>query len=217
MPPILLLDKPRGMTSAKAVERVKRALGAKKVGHGGTLDPLATGLLIIGINEGTKRLTEYLKLPKTYEAEILLGECRSTGDLEGEIVETADVPQIPREDIEEALKSMEGTLTLPVSAYSALKRDGEPLYKKARRGEEVEPPLRDMEVREAKLYDISYKFADKKMLVKVVFDVGSGTYIRSLAEELGKRLGYPATLANLRRTKIGEFDIKDAKTLDQLL
>lgn len=215
MPPILLLDKPRGITSAKAVERVKHALGAKKVGHGGTLDPLATGLLIIGINEGTKALTTYLKLPKTYEAEILLGERRSTGDLEGEVIETTDVPEIPREEIEKALKSMEGTLTLPVSAYSAVKQGGEALYKKARRGENVAVPLRAMEVRKADYFDIS-KYSEGKWAVKVVFDVGSGTYIRSLAEELGRRLGYPATLAKLRRTRIGEFDIKDAKTLEQL-
>lgn len=214
--PTILLDKPRGITSAKAVERVKRALGVKKAGHAGTLDPLATGLLLIGINEGTKKLTEYLKLPKTYEAEILLGERRSTGDLEGTVLERAAVPEIPKEDIVRALASMEGVLDLPVSAYSAIKQGGEELYKKARRGEDVVLPVRQMQITKA-AYGDSLAPMPGKFLIKAVFDVGSGTYIRSLAEELGRRLGgYPATLANLRRTKIGDFDIKDAKTLEQL-
>ena len=212
---IFLLDKPAGITSAKAVARVKRALDVRKAGHAGTLDPLATGLLIIGINEGTKKLAEYLKLPKTYEAEILLGMRTDTGDLEGKVLEEREVLPFSEDAVEAALGGMVGTLELPVSPYSALKRGGEPLYKKARRGETVEPVIRKMEVRSAELLFIHHSsFLQKaRMILQVKFDVGSGTYIRSLAEELGRRLGVPATLASLKRTRVGNFDIKDAKPL----
>ena len=220
---IILLDKPAGVTSAKAVERVKRALGSRKAGHAGTLDPLATGLLIVGLNEGTKKLAEYLKLPKTYEAGILLGKRTDTGDLEGKVIEELEAgsSQLTERAVSEALEGMRGTLKLPVSPYSALKRGGEPLYKKARRGEAVEPVIRAMEVRSAELLGLSYSnvlqnISIRSLVFRVRFDVGSGTYIRSLAEELGRRLGYPATLASLRRTRIGEFDIKDATTLEEL-
>ncbi len=223
---LIFLDKPAGITSAKAVARVKRALGVRKAGHAGTLDPLATGLLIIGINEGTKKLSEYLKLPKTYEAEILLGLRTATGDLEGKVLEEKPVGEIAESAVQEALAGMVGTLELPVSPYSALKRGGEPLYKKARRGEEVEPVIRNMEIRSAEFLGISEthhsSFLQKArmmpgVIVRTRFDVGSGTYIRSLAEELGRRLGYPATLAGLRRTRIGEFRIEDAKALSDFV
>ncbi len=225
MEEILLLDKPQGITSAKAVARVKRALRVRKAGHAGTLDPLATGLLLIGINEGTKKLAHYLKLPKTYEAGILLGTRTDTGDLEGRVLEEREPPVVEESAVREALAGMVGTLSLPVSPYSALKRGGEPLYKKARRGETVERIVRDMEIRSAELLGppVSGSYASvlqntgiRNSVVSVRFDVGSGTYIRSLAEELGKRLGYPATLASLRRTRIGGFDIKDAKSLEEI-
>lgn len=203
------------MTSAAVVAVVKRVLQAKKVGHAGTLDPLATGLLIIGVDEGTKLLANYLKLPKTYEAEILLGEKRSTGDLEGEVIEAGEVSNLLPEDAKQAVLSMVGKRTLPVPVYSALKRGGESLYKKARRGERVEAPLREMVVRSARYGDIS-KGTAGKIVMRATFDVESGVYIRSLAEELGRRLGYPATLAGLRRTRVGEFRVEDALTLEDI-
>ena len=209
---LILLNKPEGITSAKAVERVKHVLQAKKAGHAGTLDPLATGLLIIGINEGTKALTRYLKLPKTYEAEILIGESTTTGDREGEVAEKKVVKDLPKDATKKALESMVGFLNLPVSAYSAIKQKGVPLYKRVRRGEQVELPIRKMEVRSVECGAIS-SYSRDTYLVKATFDVGSGTYIRSLAEELGKRLGYPAHLHALHRTRIGGFDIKDAEEL----
>lgn len=213
---LLLIDKPAGKTSMDVIRVLRRKLGIKKIGHAGTLDPLATGLMLIGIGPGTKKLTELVKLDKEYVAEIRIGERRSTGDLEGVILEEKEVTELPKEAVELALQSMIGTLTLTVSAYSAIKVNGVPMYKKARKaeqkGEVVEDvPVRDMRVDEAEL--LSYKIDGGRAVATVCFTVGSGTYVRSLAEELGRRLNYPATLQNLRRTKVGIFDIKDAQPL----
>lgn len=213
---ILLIDKPKGITSFDVIRRLRRELGIKKMGHAGTLDPLATGLMIIGVEKGTKKLNEYLKLPKEYIAEIRIGERRSTGDLEGVVLESKEVEKMDEVLIQNVIQDMVGTQILPVSAYSAIKKDGVPFYKRARKaeakGEAIEDvPMREMEVTEAELLHIEY--VDLFCVLTVRFYVGSGTYIRSLAEEVGKRLEYPATLQNLRRTKIGEFAISDARTL----
>lgn len=215
MSDILLIDKPSGITSFDVIRRLRRRLGIKKMGHAGTLDPLASGLMIIGVGEGTKKLASYFKLDKTYITEILLGQKTTTGDLEGEALEQAEVVAVTAPEVVQTLDSMIGTLTLPVSAYSAIKKDGVPFYKKARaaeaRGEivpETELPLREMKVYNAELLSV----ADN--VIKVRFDVGSGTYIRSLGEELGRRLGYPATLKSLRRVRVGEFKIEDAETIE---
>lgn len=218
---ILLIDKPTGITSFDVIRRLRRKLGIKKMGHAGTLDPMATGLMIIGVGDGTKKLTEYVKLDKEYVAEILIGIKTASGDITGEVIEKKDVPEeavgtFSVEKISDAMASMVGVLTLPVSAYSAIKKDGVPFYKKAfaaeRKGEtvpEAELPIREMKVYEAELLD----FDIENKVIKARFKVGSGTYIRSLAEELGRRLGYPATLKSLRRTVIGEFKIEDAESI----
>jgi tRNA pseudouridine55 synthase len=197
-----------------------------RMGHAGTLDPLATGLMIVGVGSGTKKLTEYIKLDKEYIAEILVGERRSTGDMEGEIMEECAVAETffsreNKEKVTATLADMVGILTLPVSAYSAIKKDGVPMYKRARKAEKTgevitDVPERAMTVYEAELLSITNSTVNrtKRAVVSVRFAVGSGTYIRSLAEELGRRLGYPATLAALRRTKIGAFKIEDAKPLN---
>ena len=213
---IILVDKPKGITSFDVIRRLRRELGIRKMGHAGTLDPLATGLMIIGVNTGTKKLNEFLKLPKEYIAEIRVGEKRSTGDLEGAVLEEKDVQNLDEESVQKVLGEMKGTLTLPVSAYSAIKKDGVPMYKRARKAEAngevvTDVPMRDMEVKDVEFQNLTCE--GKRCVVTARFYVGSGTYIRSLAEEFGKRLGYPATLQNLRRTKIGEFDIKDARAL----
>ncbi len=216
IPQLLLIDKPRGITSFDVIRRLRRELNIKKMGHAGTLDPLASGLMIIGVGEGTKKLSSLIKLDKEYIAEVLLGEKRSTGDMEGEILEEVSVSEMDEEEVKEMLESMHGTLFLPVSAYSAIKKDGVPMYKHARKAEKTgkeitDLPMRTMQVHEAELIGIEPK--EDRVVLTVRFAVGSGTYIRSLGEELGKRLGYPATLQNLRRTKVGEYDIKGARTL----
>ncbi len=221
---ILLIDKPKGMTSFGVVARVRRILEVKKAGHAGTLDPLATGLMLVGVGPGTKTLTSLVKLDKEYVAEILIGQRRSTGDMEGEVLEEKEVPMmISTDTIAATLATLLGDITLPVSAYSAIKVDGVPMYKRARaaekKGEQAEGvPERAMRVDAAEILEnVSILYDDKNFqLVTVRFAVGSGTYIRSLAEELGRRLGYPATLFNLRRTKVGEFLLTDAVTLEAL-
>lgn len=187
------------------------------MGHAGTLDPRASGLMLIGVGEGTKQLAELSKLDKEYEAEVRIGERRTTGDLEGAIVEERVVHELAAEAVTTALTEMLGELTLPVSAYSAIKQDGVPLYKKARaaarRGDVVaDVPLRTMRVDAAELLGVTLD--GERAVATVRFSVGSGTYIRSLGEELGRRLGYPATLQALRRTRVGEYHVADALPLD---
>jgi tRNA pseudouridine55 synthase len=219
MEEILLIDKPVGISSFDVIRRLRKEKGlpVPKLGHAGTLDPLASGLMIIGVDAGTKKLHDYLKLPKEYVAEILVGESRTTGDMEGEIVEEKPIEEIfSAEKISSILERMIGVLALPVSAYSAIKKDGVPLYKRVRAGKSIgELPIRNMQVMEAELIEVNTLSVNRKnrAVVKVRFYVGSGTYIRSLAEDFGKRLGYPATLKSLRRTKIGEFKIEDARSI----
>ncbi len=208
---ILLIDKPLGITSFDVIRIMRKKLNIKKIGHAGTLDPLATGLMIIGVGKGTKLLTNYIKLPKVYDAEICIGEKTTTSDKEGNVIEKVKIKNIEVDLIKEKLKEMIGVNELSVSAYSAIKKDGEPLYKKARRGENVKLPIRKMIVHDAKFLKKENK--NDMVFVSVKFSVSSGTYIRSLAEFLGKKLGYPARLENLRRIKIGEFDIKDAEKI----
>ena len=224
IPKLMLLDKPYQMTSFGLVARVRRILGVRKVGHAGTLDPLATGLMLLGIGNGTKDLTQLVKLDKEYVAEILIGQKRSTGDMEGVVLEEKEVVEIfSDEKISTTLTTMHGEITLPVSAYSAIKIDGVPMYKRARAAEKkgaqvASVPERLMRVDETELVKNESIVLDNKQfqLITVRFAVGSGTYIRSLAEELGQRLGYPATLFNLRRTKVGEFHIEDSVTLESM-
>ena len=217
VPELLLVDKPKGITSFDVIRRLRRTLGIRKMGHAGTLDPLASGLMILGIGPGTKKLTGLIKLDKEYIAEVRIGESRTTGDLEGEIVEQKSVRNLKREQVEDVLRTMVGTLTLPVSAYSAIKVDGVAMYKRARNAEKTgeiitEVPVREMSVSEAEL--LHFETSGDRAVATVHFAVGSGTYIRSLAEELGAQLNYPATLQNLRRTKVGEFDISEAVTIE---
>ena len=223
MEELLLIDKPKGITSMDVIRRLRKDLNIRKIGHAGTLDPLATGLMLVGVGAGTKKLAELIKLDKEYIAEIRIGERRSTGDLEGEILEEKSVTEaeeILRSKISSTLDELIGTNSYPVSAYSAIKVDGVPMYKRARRAEKRgqivdEVPVRDMTVYVAELLDFSLtNSAEKNRAVATVcFHVASGTYIRSLAEALGRKIDYPATLQNLRRTRVGDFDIKNAQPL----
>ena len=214
---IILVDKPAGITSFGVIRQLRKRLGIKKIGHAGTLDPLATGLMILGVGAGTKQLTDLIKLDKEYIAEVRLGESRSTGDLEGDVIEEKPVVGMSERTVIETLEAMVGTLTLPVSAYSAIKVDGIPMYKRARQAEKdggvvSEVPIRVMRVYEAEL--ISFEVLAERAVATIRFKVGSGTYIRSLGVELGKRLGFPATLQNLRRTQVGMFRIEEAKQIE---
>lgn len=216
LPPLLLVDKPKGITSYDVIRRLQRRYGRLKMGHAGTLDPNASGLMLVGVGQGTKALTQYVGLDKVYDAEIWLGIETVSGDTTGRIVREATVPPLDDALVKSTLASLVGKQVLPVSAFSAIKKNGVPLYKQAhraeRKGERVEDiPLRPMEVYRCTIQNM--ECADGRCVVSVCFHVGSGTYIRSLAVELGKRLGFPATLAELRRTRVGDFSINDPSVL----
>lgn len=221
LPELLLIDKPKGMSSFTVIRELRRRTGVRKFGHAGTLDPLATGLMLIGVEKGTKQLTELVGLDKEYLATVLVGEQRATGDMEGRVLaERAYAHDLSSEHIATVLTSMKGEHLLPVSPYSAIKQDGVPMYKKARKAEQsgeiiTDVPIRKMVVYEATLLSVAEP-ADtpERLHITVRFTVSSGTYIRSLAEELGRRLGYPATLADLRRTKVGAYSVAEASRLE---
>ncbi len=211
---ILLIDKPKGMTSFDVIRELRKKLEIKKMGHAGTLDPLASGLLLIATGKNTKKLNNFLKLPKTYEVEVLVGESRTTGDMEGEIIDEKKVKDLDENNVKDVLNSLVGEIDLPVPKFSAIKVEGEALYKKARRGEDFKPPVKKMVIT-----DVDLKSAEKindKYILDISIDVGSGAYIRSIAEEIGRRLGYPAVVKELRRTVIGEFKIEDSKKLEDI-
>ncbi len=208
-----MVDKPKGMTSHDVIDRVRSITGEKKVGHAGTLDPNATGLLIVGVGrESTKKLGDLTKnTDKTYEAEMILGEERDTDDAEGVPVQvqgTTKLPTLPQ--IEAVLKSFEGELMQVPPAYSALKIKGKPAYRYARKGQKIELKPRKVVIRYIKL--VNYEYPN----LFITTSVSSGTYIRSLAKDIGKKLGVGAYLNNLRRTKIGIYEVKKAIKLDKL-
>lgn len=210
---ILLIDKPTEMTSFGVVARVRRLLSEQqdkkvKVGHTGTLDPFATGLMIIVVGKECKNAEQYSKLDKVYEATIRLGQSSTTGDPEGEITdESATVPT--REEITRALKKYTGVITQRPPIYSAIKIDGQRAYKLARAGKSVEMPERQITIYGLDLVDYTYPE------LKVRTHVSSGTYIRTLAEDIGRFLGTNAYCNQLRRTAIGKWKIEDAQTLQE--
>lgn len=210
---LILIDKPKGLTSFDVIRVLRKKLGVIKMGHSGTLDPLATGLMIVGVGDGTKKLKELIKLPKTYEAQIFLGIMTETGDMEGRIIEKTAVHNLELHKVKEALESIKGKLRLRVPVYSAVKVGGRSLYKSTRRGEQVVPPEKEMEVYRVE-YEDCFRDGDYYVL-KALLEVRSGTYIRSIAEEIGRRLGLPATVKELRRLSIGDFSVKDAEKLVQ--
>ncbi len=204
---ILLIDKPKGITSFDVIRLLRKKLGIRKMGHSGTLDPLATGLLLIGVGAGTKKLPSLIGLPKTYEAEILLGKKTDTGDITGNVIEEKNIPHFSKEDIIRVLEGMVGEHMLTVPMYSAIKKDGKALYAYAREGLSVEAPQKPMRVIAISLIDAS------GATIKVFFEVSSGTYIRTLAELIAERLGTVGTIANLRRLSVGMYNVKDAESI----
>lgn len=219
---ILLIDKPTDWTSfdvvakirgmrraafkAKSISPTKRQL---KVGHAGTLDPFATGLLIILLGDYTRRSDEFLKQDKTYEATITLGATSTTGDSEGQITKLND-SRPSDAAVEAAMGVFTGPITQTPPAYSAIKINGQRAYKLARRGEDVEIPSRQVTIHSLEVVEYSYPE------LKIRTHVSSGTYIRSLAEDIGKELGTGAYCSQLRRTVIGELTIADAVTTETL-
>ena len=209
---MLLIDKPKGMTSHDVVNIVRRQTGVRRVGHAGTLDPNATGLLIVGVGrEETKQLGELTKnTNKTYEAEIFLGEERDTDDIEGKITSKNEQIIPTNKEIQNVLKEFVGVQEQIPSSFSAVKLQGKKAYELARIGKEVKLEPRKINIYKIELIDFKYP------TLKIICEVSSGTYIRSLARDIGKRLGSGAYLSNLRRTRTGKYDLKDAITLESL-
>lgn len=210
---ILFIDKPKGFSSFDVIRRLRRALGVQKMGHAGTLDPMATGLLIVGVGKGTKRLTEFIGLPKTYRMLVLLGKRTTTGDLEGNVIEERAVGKADKGKIQEVLARMVGEIELPIPMYSAVKHKGKPLYRYARQGIVVPVKIRRTHIRRLQLYGLSRE--GDGWVLDIELEADKGTYARAVAEEIGSRLGVPATLAGLRRIKIGDYDVGEARAPDE--
>lgn len=207
----LLVDKPKGHTSFEIVETVRSSTGIDKVGHAGTLDPLATGLLIVLVARPATRLQEaFMHFPKEYRGTMRLGERTPSHDAETEVQEEVDVSDVTRADIEEVRKQFEGTIEQVPPMYSAVKVDGERLYKKARRGETVDRPPRQVRIGAFTLVDWHSPDLDFRV------DCSKGTYVRSLARDLGNELGVGAHLRALRRTRIGPYSVDRAWSVDTL-
>lgn len=225
---VLLVDKPGGWTSHDVVAKVRGIFGQREVGHTGTLDPLATGLLVLTLGRAT-RLGRFIEATeKVYRGTVCLGRSTTTFDAEGETVDEAPVPTLAPEQVAQAMASLTGTLDQPVPAFSAVKVGGERLYAKARRGEVVEAPVRRVTIHAFRavgdeplgqvpaalgLPDIGPLAAG---LVSFEARVSKGTYIRTLAVQLGQALGVPAHLAALRRTRVGALGIEGARRIEEL-
>lgn len=205
---ILLVDKSRGITSHDVVGRARRALGTRKVGHAGTLDPMATGLLILGVDSSTRLLTYLVGLGKSYEATIRLGRSSTTDDAEGELSEVVDTEQVTRADVDSAIARLTGEISQVPSTFSAIKVDGRRSYELARAGEEVE--LRSRTVTVSRFDVLAERRTVDGLELDVAIDCSSGTYIRALGRDLGADLGVGGYLTALRRTSIGPFAVEDA-------
>jgi tRNA pseudouridine55 synthase len=206
---VLLLDKPGGITSNIALQKARRLLNAAKAGHTGTLDPIATGLLPLAFGEATKFSADLLEADKEYEATLALGVRTTTADAEGEVVETRPVA-VTRAQLEAVLAGFTGTIEQTPPMHSALKRDGRPLYDYARRGIEIERAPRSVRIERLVL------FAFDGAAARVVVECSKGTYVRTLAEDIGAALGCGAHLAALRRTRVGDLTLERAVTLAAL-
>lgn len=222
---ILLVDKPQGITSHDVVSRTRRAAGTRKVGHAGTLDPMATGLLVLGINSSTRLLTFLVGLDKEYFATIRLGASTNTDDAEGEIIDTAPpelIDSLIPLDVERAVAELTGTIQQVPSSVSAIKVDGKRAYARAREGEVVELAARTVTVSAFEILQLDLTAEHSPGGPREYWDVAvrvecsSGTYIRALARDLGRALGVGGHLISLRRSRVGPFTVADAATLDDL-
>jgi tRNA pseudouridine55 synthase len=211
---ILLVDKPGGITSHDVVARTRKALGTRKVGHAGTLDPMATGLLLLGVGSSTRLLTYLVGLGKEYTATIRLGVATDTDDAEGEATATADASIVTRPAIDAAIAGLTGELSQVPSSYSAIKVDGRRSYDRARAGEEVVLEPRTVTVSRFDVLD--ERRAAQTIDLDVVVECTSGTYIRALARDLGRELQVGGHLTALRRAAIGEFRVTDAVAIDAI-
>jgi tRNA pseudouridine55 synthase len=207
---VVNVDKPLGLTSRRAMERAARALKTKKAGHAGTLDPVATGVLLVCLGEATKISSYLLDLEKEYSATLKLGERTDTLDSEGEVIERVESFSVTEEQVREVLEKFTGDIEQMPPMYSAVKQAGKPLYKLARKGVEVEREARKVCITELELT----RFSPQELDIRVV--CSKGTYIRTLADDIGSSLGTLAHITALRRLRIGSFRVSDAAPPDEL-
>lgn len=211
---IVLINKEKNCTSRDVVNQVSKILKTKKIGHTGTLDPIATGVLVLCIGKATKLVEVITSYDKEYEAEVILGIKTDTKDITGKILKE-EKAIISKENIEECLKKMIGTYNQTVPIYSAVKINGKKLYEYARNNEEIELPKRKVTIKELKLIsDITYE--KEKTKFKIKCHVSKGTYIRSLIEDIATNLNTIGTMKNLKRTKQGNFQIANANTIQDI-
>jgi tRNA pseudouridine55 synthase len=206
---LMLVDKPVGISSFDVIRILRRQTGVRKIGHAGTLDPLASGLMLMLFGTACKQADKLTKFDKRYRALITLGSDSSTGDGEG--IKTAVSERIPtRAEIDKAISQFTGEITQTPSAYSAIKINGKEAYKRARAGEVVVMPSRTVQIRELKLVEYNYP------ILELEAEVSSGTYIRSLAQDIGASLGTGAYLSGLVRTRVDNYQLSEACKLDDM-
>ena len=206
---IFCIDKPAGITSFGVVKIVRRFTGIRKVGHAGTLDPFATGLLIVCTGKATKKTEQFMDMPKEYETVFVLGKRTDTYDIAGEVIDSSPVPSLTEADILDSCGQFQGEIQQVPPMYSAKKHGGVPLYKLARKGITIDVSAKTISIYNIKI--ISYQSPRISLRVQC----GRGTYIRSLANDLGNVLGCGAYVESLRRTKIGQYAISEAMSLAQ--
>lgn len=207
---VLPVDKPTGVSSFGVIRRLRRLLGVRKIGHAGTLDPLATGLLIMLVGRATRSMEQYMGQDKQYVGTIRLGEITPSFDSDTQVTEKKDASRVTDLDLETATRPFIGTITQQTPIYSAVKMGGERLYKKARRGETATPPPRIVTIPR---FEITGRRGDD---VDFLVDCSKGTYVRSIAHEIGAALGVGGHLVALRRTAIGSIRVESAWTLEAL-
>lgn len=209
---ILIVDKPQGFTSFDVVAKLRGICGTRKIGHGGTLDPMATGVLPVFVGSAAKAVDMQPRSDKAYEAVMLLGRRTDTGDITGETLEEAPVPShIGMDEVRCALESFVGSGMQVPPMYSAVKINGQPLYKAARKGQVVERPARPVVIHRL---DLLERVSSGEY--RIFVHCGKGTYVRVLIEDIGRALGVPATMSALRRTAAGPYTLKDAHTLEEI-
>jgi tRNA pseudouridine55 synthase len=207
---LVVVDKPGGLTSHDVVARVRRLAGTRKVGHAGTLDPMATGVLVLGVGRATRLLGHLMLTEKAYDATIRLGATTTTDDAEGEVVATAPTDDLDEESIRSVLAGLVGEIDQVPTAVSAIKVDGVRAYQRVRDGEQVELKPRRVTIHELAVHDVSGPD------VRISVRCSSGTYIRAIARDAGAALGVGGHLTQLRRTAVGEFGLDQARSLDRL-
>ncbi|WP_441246054.1 tRNA pseudouridine(55) synthase TruB [Kitasatospora sp. McL0602] len=216
---LVIVDKPEGITSHGVVAKLRWLAGTRKVGHAGTLDPMATGVLVIGVERATRLLGHLMLTAKTYEATIRLGQDTITDDREGDVISSTDASGVTRDGIDAGVAVLTGEIMQVPSKVSAIKIDGKRSYSRVREGEEFEIPARATTIHSFVVHDVRPAVAEDGTPVvdlDVTVECSSGTYIRALARDLGAGLGVGGHLTALRRTKVGPYGVESARTLEQL-